>query len=233
MPYCVKCGVELAPSEPKCPLCNTQVMHPDEPWQKPGQRPYPEHLEVRHVNRQYGAHLASIVLLVPVLVCLLCDFLISMRLSWSLYVLGAGGFLFCCALLPFYTKEQTPYLSLLLDTLAALMYLYLIAVMSGNTDWFWRLALPLTVLLGATIIACVWIFRRKNSLFLINLSYTLILCSMLLIAYERAIDLFVLGIFKPLWSFFAMVPLLALAVIFRIVNRKRRLLEDIRKRLYI
>ena len=27
--YCVKCGVELADSEKKCPLCGTPVFHPD------------------------------------------------------------------------------------------------------------------------------------------------------------------------------------------------------------
>ena len=27
--YCIKCGVELADSEKKCPLCGTVVYHPD------------------------------------------------------------------------------------------------------------------------------------------------------------------------------------------------------------
>ena len=27
--YCIKCGVKLADSEKKCPLCNTVVYHPD------------------------------------------------------------------------------------------------------------------------------------------------------------------------------------------------------------
>ena len=27
--YCVKCGVELADTENKCPLCGTSVYHPD------------------------------------------------------------------------------------------------------------------------------------------------------------------------------------------------------------
>ena len=232
MPYCVKCGVELASSEPKCPLCNTPVVYPEEPWQEPGLRPYPEHLEVRHVNREYGAHLAAIILCVPVLVCLLCDFLISMHFSWSLYVLGAGGLLFCCALLPFYTKKRKPYPFLLIDTLAALLYLYMIAVLSGNTGWYWRLAMPLAVIMGLTVVLCVVMLRRKNRRFLINLSYVIFLFAMMLIAYECTIDLFVLSVFRPLWSMFSMVPLLALAVICRIVNRKRRMLENIRKRLY-
>ena len=27
--YCIKCGVALAESEEKCPLCGTRVYHPD------------------------------------------------------------------------------------------------------------------------------------------------------------------------------------------------------------
>lgn len=27
--YCIKCGVKLADSEKKCPLCNTIVCHPE------------------------------------------------------------------------------------------------------------------------------------------------------------------------------------------------------------
>ena len=29
--YCVKCGVELADGESKCPLCGTTAYHPDVP----------------------------------------------------------------------------------------------------------------------------------------------------------------------------------------------------------
>ena len=29
--YCIKCGVELADSEKRCPLCGTPVFHPDLP----------------------------------------------------------------------------------------------------------------------------------------------------------------------------------------------------------
>ena len=38
--YCVKCGVKLADTEKKCPLCNTVVCHPD--FKQTAERPlYP------------------------------------------------------------------------------------------------------------------------------------------------------------------------------------------------
>ena len=30
MSYCVNCGVELQKSEPRCPLCGTEVLNPNE-----------------------------------------------------------------------------------------------------------------------------------------------------------------------------------------------------------
>ncbi len=65
MSYCVHCGVELAPSEEKCPLCKTPVMDPNQAWREPEERPYPERLEVvpPHIDRQYGAQLASTFLM--------------------------------------------------------------------------------------------------------------------------------------------------------------------------
>ena len=30
MSYCVNCGVELQKSEPRCPLCGTEVINPNE-----------------------------------------------------------------------------------------------------------------------------------------------------------------------------------------------------------
>ena len=35
MSYCVNCGVELAPSEKRCPLCGVEVVNPAKPWTEP------------------------------------------------------------------------------------------------------------------------------------------------------------------------------------------------------
>ena len=50
--YCVKCGVELADSEKKCPLCGTPVFHPDIP-RNLSDPPFPPDRRIRpeDVNR--------------------------------------------------------------------------------------------------------------------------------------------------------------------------------------
>ena len=39
MSYCVNCGVELAASERRCPLCGVEVINPREPFDENGERP--------------------------------------------------------------------------------------------------------------------------------------------------------------------------------------------------
>ena len=41
MSYCVNCGVELQKSEPRCPLCGTEVVNPNELKEEKPIRPYP------------------------------------------------------------------------------------------------------------------------------------------------------------------------------------------------
>lgn len=38
--YCVQCGVKLADTEVRCPLCGTRVFHPDI-FREEGERLYP------------------------------------------------------------------------------------------------------------------------------------------------------------------------------------------------
>ena len=44
--YCVNCGVELADSEKKCPLCGMPVFHPDIP-RTPAEPPFPPTRRIR------------------------------------------------------------------------------------------------------------------------------------------------------------------------------------------
>ena len=41
MAYCVHCGVKLAPSETKCPLCGVPALDPLEKREEIAARPYP------------------------------------------------------------------------------------------------------------------------------------------------------------------------------------------------
>ena len=93
--YCVKCGVELADSEKKCPLCGTPVFHPDIP-RNLSDPPFPPDRRIRpeDVNRSGILFVLTVAALLPALLCLLCDWRINGALVWSGYAAGAIGLLY-------------------------------------------------------------------------------------------------------------------------------------------
>ena len=87
--YCIKCGVQLADTEKRCPLCGTVCYHPELP--RPKESPlYPHKQNPQPRVSPLGAMSAlTILCLIPLAICLLCDFQGDYRLSWSGYAVGA------------------------------------------------------------------------------------------------------------------------------------------------
>ena len=85
MSYCVNCGVELQKSEPRCPLCGTEVLNPNELHEEKPIRPYPAHVEHldKTVDRRYIASFISLLLLIPLFTTMLANILVSKQLTWS------------------------------------------------------------------------------------------------------------------------------------------------------
>ena len=89
--YCVKCGVRLADTEEKCPLCGTVAYHPDIPREKvPPLYPHKETVKIKPNNRAVSG-LLVFLFLIPLLVCLLADLHFNGQLDWFGY--AAGGIL--------------------------------------------------------------------------------------------------------------------------------------------
>ena len=235
MSYCVHCGVELAPSEEKCPLCKTPVLDPNQAWREPDERPYPEKLEVvpPHIDQQYGAQLASIFLMIPMLAVLICDMAINLRMTWSMYVLGAGACAYCWVLLPLALSIQRPYFYIAVDIASSALYLGLIAFLTGGGDWYRMLALPLTLIWGGPGMLSVYVCRRRRRAPLDRASLVVLVLAAALTGLEALIDLWTIKSVRLEWSLIALAPLIAMSAAFRIIERKPKLKESILKRLYL
>ena len=85
MSYCVHCGVKLAPSEARCPLCQTPVVDPVTPYDPSVPKEFPTRVREQHLEINPGATLvlAAVLLAVPSLICLFVDLLVSGGLTWS------------------------------------------------------------------------------------------------------------------------------------------------------
>lgn len=236
MAYCVHCGVELAPSEEKCPLCKTPVFDPNQAWREPDEKPYPDRLEVvpPHINRRYGARLASLFLLIPLAAVVIVNLAISgFRLTWSLYVLGAGACVYFWVLLPLSLSIERPYLYIAVDVCSTALYLLLIAYMTEGAGWYMGLALPLTLIFGLSGMLSVYVCRRRRMPALYRASIVLLVGAAVLAGLEAVVDLWMHGSVRLEWSIYALVPLAASGAALRIIEKKPKLKEAILKRLYL
>ena len=237
MSYCVNCGVELAESEKKCPLCKTPVINPSNPWKEPENRPYPKRLEViiENINKRFFAVLASIILLIPIFICSLTDIMTTHEFTWSGYVIGALGIFFVIILLPMFFVKKRSFLFLLLDLVIVLLYLYFIELKTApQNKWFLSLALPLTIIFGVIVFLFIMYAKyRKNHPVMEVIALVFAAIGVYTVCIELFINLFIGGMVPLIWSLYSCVPCIIISVAFIILNRRKKLLESIEKRLFI
>lgn len=234
MSYCVHCGVELDTSEKCCPLCLTPVNDPASPL-KSTKPPYPSRTETvdKHIDRRFGIRLTSILLLIPMAVVLVCDLAVSGGVTWSLYVMGALLCLSCWVLLPLAYNAPRPYLYIQTDISSIALYLLLISLITDGLRWYLPLALPMTLMAGASATVITLIIRRASLIGLDKVAGILVTLAFLLIGFETAIDNYLGSVVNLNWSPYAFAALIATGLALHFVEKNANLKESIRKRLYI
>lgn len=230
--YCVKCGVQLADTENSCPLCHTRVYHPD--LHRPEVAPlYPKQDEqVKPINRWSIMLIVSILYLLPISICLVCDLTISGKMEWSGYVLGAMSIFYAAFLLPAWFDHPNPviFVPCTFAVIAAFL-LYISWKLSGT--WFLTFALPVTGAFGLLVTALVTLLRyiRRGRLYIYG-GFTIslgVFCVLLEILLHITFGLPGFGT----WSLYPLVSLalLGLAMIATAIFRPLR--EALEKRFFL
>jgi len=233
MSYCVNCGVELSDSEKCCPLCHVEVINPKAPWEAPVDRPYSRHVNtiMKRIDRGYLATLAGLLLFIPCIVTVLLDILSGDGLTWSAYVIGAVGIVYISVLLPFYFKKYHTLAFLSADFAAVALYLLLIERMGGGR-WFLGLGLPLTAAAGICTIGLAFLFSRGLAMILAKIGVIMITIGLFLVCVEVLISLYAYGELRFAWSLYALIPCAALGAATLVLERRKKLKESIRRRLF-
>ena len=160
--YCVKCGVKLADTEKKCPLCDTVAYHPDvEQIDTPPL--YPRGREPK-MNAQSKAFNGIIILmfLLPMFVCLYADLQRNGTINW--FGFAAGGLLVTYVIfaLPLWFKKPNPIILMPVNFASVIIYLAYIN-WALDDKWFVSFALPVTASFGVivcTVITLTCLLRR-------------------------------------------------------------------------
>lgn len=221
--YCIKCGVELADTEPKCPLCGTVPFHPDMDREEeaplfPRER-YPE----RRVSKPVLMGALTIVFLIPLLVVIVCDLQINGRMVWSGY--AAGGLIlgYGIFLLPGWFRRPDPVIFVPVDfTLMGLLLLYISWKTRGG--WFLSFGFPVVGFLGLLTVAVVALLRytRGGELYIFGGAVAA------LGAFMPVLELLLEITFRPIhfigWSWYPLIGLVLMggALIFLAICRPAR-----------
>lgn len=167
--YCIKCGVELADTEKKCPLCNTAVYHPD--FVNAAEWPlYPSNKIPKRSSGSKALNGAVIILfLIPLFICFTADLQMDGRLDWFGYTAGALILAYIVLALPMWFCKPNPVIFVPCDFAATGLYLLYINLATGGT-WFLSFALPVTA--GLCLITCTVVtllyYLRKGRLYIIG-----------------------------------------------------------------
>ena len=229
--YCAKCGVKLAATEHSCPLCGTRA-HPDL-WQQVETPMYPRQKQPEvHVSSRNIMLLVTMLFVLPAVICLQCDLLVTGELSWSGYVISALLTIYVCGVLPAWFRKPNPVIFVPCGFAAVgVMLLYISLATKGG--WFLSFAFPVTGFVCLVVTAVVALLRyvRRGSLYV----YGGALCA--LGAFMPLMGFLVnLTFFEPafaLWSLYPMTPLLLLGgmLIFLAICRPAR--ETMQRKFFI
>ncbi|NLW74637.1 MAG: hypothetical protein GX057_07110 [Clostridiales bacterium] len=231
--YCVKCGVELADSEKKCPLCGTRVYHPDivpaeaEPPYPPFQKP------AEAINPRGVLFVLTVLFLIIAAICLLCDWNLSGgRIVWSGFVTGALALIYVAFVLPFWFRRPSPAVFVPCDFLATALYLFYInTILDGN--WFFTFALPLVAGIGliTTAVVVLSYYIRRGYLFI--WSGACILLGVYTVGIEVLINITFSVQEKLVWSLYPCVALFMIGIMLLVIALVRPLRESLHKKFFL
>lgn len=229
--YCINCGVKLADSEKKCPLCGVVPYHPDIP--RPEGRPlYPVN---RYPSTEVKPKVAQVVILLlfllPLVTTLLIDLRINRAVTWSGYVTGALLLTYIVAALPGWFYKPNPVIFVPCDFAAVGLYLlYINLAVNGN--WFLSFAFPVTAGIGLIVTAVVTLTRylRRGRLYIFGGAFMAMGAFMLLLEF-----LIVITFRRSFvgWSIYPLTALMLLGgfLIYLAINHTAR--EMMERKLFI
>ena len=140
MPYCVECGVELSEYHKKCPLCQTEVMHP-KITSFSDNTDYPDYRasgngQDKRARRIMTGIILSIQVFVYSVVLVFINLIISGRITWSVIPVLSMALVWFGVALPFFKKRNTFFRLFTYDSLVTALYLFLLNLfISGNIYW--------------------------------------------------------------------------------------------------
>ena len=204
--YCVKCGVELADSERKCPLCSTPVYFPG---LEPSAKPYPEFTDkVEKFNPRGIYFIASFFILISMVISVMCDIALDGWDGWSGVVVAASLLFYVIVILPGWFPRYITEVFVPSDFVAIALFLFYLNYYLGG-QWFFTFALPITAMVALVISALAILMRHFKRAALYIFGGAFIALGIVSVFIEIFLGITFKGTVSIVWSEY---PLAALAL---------------------
>ena len=229
--YCIKCGVELADSEKKCPLCGTVVYNPTLDI-KTADPPYPKDKKVERVSQKGALFIITALFLIPILISIISNLNINGHLSWSLYAIGGIALAYIIIALPMWFKHPNPVIFVPCDFVAVGGYAVLVCGLSGG-HWFLSFAFPLLggMLLIVEAVVTLTRYLKRGHLYIYGGMFIAIGAFMMLVEFLSCITFGIAEMF--VWSFYPLVACSVIGMMLIIIAICKPLRRTLAKKFFI
>ena len=230
--YCINCGVKLADTEKRCPLCGTVVFHPE--LNRPEAEPlYPQdQVPVPKVNSRIANVIVTAAFLLPILITLLCDLQMNGGVTWSGFVIGALRAGYVILVLPTWFRKPNPVIFVPCGFVAVGLYLLYISLATGG-HWFLSFGFPVTGAVGLIVTTVVTLLRyvRRGRLYVFGGA------AIALGAFMPVMELLMNLTFHfqkfKWWSLYPMIPLVLLGGVLIFLAAYRPARESMERKFFI
>ena len=234
MAYCVHCGVELAPTQSRCPLCGIQSIDPlaESSVQPPC---YPQKgfgHELKRSARKAAGLVAALILLIPFLTVLACDLTLNGALTWSRFVLVVFPLIYALVIPGLMLRRNKAMAMVLITWPAATLTLYLLCLVTKGS-WFVSFALPVSAALFLILAGLPLLARRLPGKPLTIAGSAFVCTGLLVVLLEARLNHSFFPANTLSWSFYSLIPCLLIGLVLFVIDASPALKQALHRRLFL
>ncbi len=234
MSYCVNCGVELAEYIKKCPLCATEIINPNQPYDFASAPPYPEYEPTpkQKTSPKIILGILAIIFILPIAVCLVADLTYDKIFGWSGYVIASVFAVYTVTASALTVRKESWLLEQIFDYMAILLLLvYVEKQCSGN--WLLPFALPLLCSIALTTLFITFLIKVLNKRALTVISYTSFLGGVICVICDLLIKYNFYNILSIGWSLYPFISLVIIGAVLLFIDNNKYIRNRLEKKFFI
>ena len=154
----------LLDSAKKCALCSTPVINPNALIsQDEAVDPFPIRMVIPEgIRRRYAAFIASMVFLIPNIVCLVINLIFNFDYLWATYINATSVIIWLLFVFPFLLKKPKSYYIIPIDAIGVILYTAVFYSVQRGEGWLFNLAIPLIVAVAIFAFSVVEFIKWKK-----------------------------------------------------------------------